>query len=95
MRHSRANRNYRLSIDDFDIRQAIQFPAFDENTSNGLSANITDSELVNLYNKQSQLLGLRKWKKIVNESINSYVDFDILIPRNLRAKHACYFNEIG
>lgn len=94
IKNSKQNRQYILSTNDLQCEQAVHFPSlFNRSTQNGLPASLlTNSDLLNLYNCGLQKFGINKFIDIVNDGFNSRVSFDILIPRNLRKKHACYYN---
>lgn len=93
IKNSKAKRSLILTQSDLNIERAIHFPEpFDDNESNGLKSTFNnDSSLKNLFDKKSRL-DKNKWRKIVNETYNAKVEFDILLPRNERTKQSCYYN---
>lgn len=95
IKNSKAQRNLVLTKNDLEIEKAIHFPEpFNDNKSNGLDNKFDfDTELKRVFDeKTTNSLKKKKWRKIVNETFNSKVRFDILIPRNERTKQSCYYN---
>jgi len=93
IKNSKAKRNLILTNSDFNIEKAIHFPElFDDNEANGLKSKFNfDTELKTTFDLKTTASS-KKWRKIVNETYNSKVEFDLLIPRNERTKQNCYYN---
>jgi hypothetical protein len=88
-----AKRSLILTQSDLNIEKALHFPeSFDDNENNGLKSRFNnDLSLKNLFDTKSRS-DKSKWRKIVNETFNAKVEFDILLPRNERTKQSCYYN---
>jgi hypothetical protein len=94
MKKSNFDRNYILKDEDLEIEPAIKPPAKYENSADsGLEEQFTGYEgLKSFYDYFQKDLG-DTWKGAVNDAYNSKEDnFDLAVPRNLRAKHAVYCN---
>ncbi|MDP2162501.1 MAG: BpuSI family type II restriction endonuclease, partial [Flavobacterium sp.] len=93
VKNSKAKRSLILTQNDLNIEKALHFPeSFDDNENNGLKSRFNnDLSLKNLFDTKSRS-DKSKWRKIVNETFNAKVEFDILLPRNERTKQSCYYN---
>jgi hypothetical protein len=93
LKNSKAKRSLILTQNDLNIEKALHFPeSFDDNENNGLKSRFNnDLSLKNLFDTKSRS-DKSKWRKIVNETFNAKVEFDILLPRNERTKQSCYYN---
>jgi tRNA1(Val) A37 N6-methylase TrmN6 len=91
IKNNKARRSLIFTEEDLNIEQAIYFSyPYDETIANGLNVNYADEGLNTLFDNTPHTP--IKWKKIVNTSFNSKVNFNILIPRADRTKHICYYN---
>lgn len=95
IKNNKVQRNLIFIEEDLEIEQAIHFEyLYDDSTTNGLNNNYNSDEGLNLvFNNNPH--ASNKWKKIVNTTFNSKVNFDILIPRADRTKHTCYCNPLN
>jgi hypothetical protein len=93
IKNSKAKRKLILDRIDLKLESALHFPSpFDDNSQNGLNVtHHSDTSLKSLFDLKTSS-NAKKWRKIVNETYNANVKFDLLIPRNERTKQTCYYN---
>ncbi len=93
VKNSKAKRDYILTNSDLMDEEAIHFPdRYDDDSDIGLNSdNHNDRILNSLFSDENDKNAI-KWRRIVNSSYRSKVQFDILIPRAERTKHTVYFN---